>query len=133
MHIERRPVSPERRHPGAGRRRARGLSLISMLLVVIVVGFFAYVTIRVLPTVNEYLTIQRTIDKIAASTPPNPVDIRTAFERQKDIEYAITSITANDLKITKEGDRTVIAFAYEKEVPLGGPAYLLLKYQGRSK
>jgi len=27
----------------------------------------------------------------------------------------------------------VIAFAYNKEVPIGGPVYLLLKYEGRSK
>jgi len=27
----------------------------------------------------------------------------------------------------------VIAFSYEKEVPIGGPVYILLKYQGRSK
>ena len=56
-----------------------------------------------------------------------------AFERQKEIEYAIQSIPAKDLEITKENDRVVIAFAYQKEVPIAGPVYILLKYNGRSK
>ncbi|TNF57337.1 MAG: DUF4845 domain-containing protein, partial [Burkholderiales bacterium] len=38
-----------------------------------------------------------------------------------------------DLEITKQGDRVVVAFDYSREIPLFGPAYLVMKYQGRSK
>ena len=60
-------------------------------------------------------------------------DVRSAFEKQKDIEYAITSVTGKDLVITKENDKVVIQFAYDKEVELMKPVYLLIKYEGRSK
>jgi hypothetical protein len=43
----------------------------------------------------------------------------------------ITSIKAKDLEITKDGDKIVVKFAYQREIHLAGPAYLTLKYSGR--
>ena len=77
----------------------------------IVIGFFAYVLVRALPTVNEYLTIQRAVEKIAASAPSTVPEARRAFDRQKDIEYSITAISGSDLEITKENDKVVIRYA----------------------
>jgi hypothetical protein len=114
-------------------RGQRGLSLIGLMLWAIVIGFIGYVAVRVLPTMNEYFTIQRAVNRVAADAPPTVAEVRKAFDRQKDIEYSISSITGKDLEITKENDRLVIRFAYEKEVPLVEPVYLLIKYQGRSK
>ena len=36
------------------------------------------------------------------------------------------------LTITKVDDKVKISFAYDKEVPLFGPAFLLIKYKGES-
>jgi hypothetical protein len=49
------------------------------------------------------------------------------------VEYGITAIAGKDLVITKENDRVVISFAYDKVVPIWGPVNLLLKYQGSSR
>jgi hypothetical protein len=114
-------------------RAQRGLSLIGLMLWAIVIGFIGYVAVRVLPTVNEYLTIQRAINRIVSDGPPTVADVRKAFERQKEIEYSISSISAKDLQITKENERLVIRFAYDKEVPIVEPVYLLIKYEGRSR
>jgi hypothetical protein len=115
------------------RRRQRGITLFGLMFWAIAIGFVGYLLVRTLPTMNEYFTIQRTIDKIAASQPSTVAEARAAFERQKDIEYSIVSVTSKDLQITKENERVVIAFAYDKEVPIAGPVYLLIKYEGRSK
>jgi hypothetical protein len=34
--------------------------------------------------------------------------------------------------IEKIADKHVVSFAYQKEIALAGPAYLLLKYEGKS-
>jgi len=115
------------------RRAQRGITLFGLLFWAIVIGFFGYLLVRTLPTVNEYMTIQRAVTKIAASSPATVAEARQAFDRQKDIEYSISSITSKDLAITKENDRVVISFAYDKEVPIAGPVYLLIKYEGRSQ
>ena len=124
MHRSPLPTSP---------RHQRGISLFGLLFWAIVIGFAGYVLVITLPTVNEYLTIKRTVEKIAASNPTTVAEARAAFDRQKDVEYAIASISGEDLIVTKENDRVVISFAYNKELPLSGPVYLLLKYEGRSK
>lgn len=116
-----------------GGRGQRGLSLIGLLFWAIIIGFIGYVAVRVLPTLNEYFTIQSAVNKIAASNPTTVGEIRSQFDKQKDIEYSIASISGKDLDITKENDRVVIRFAYNKEIELIAPVYLLIKYEGRSK
>lgn len=111
----------------------RGISLLGLLFWAILIGLLALVALRVLPTVNEYLTIQRTVNKIADQGLSTVPEIRAAFERQKDIEYSISSISAKDLKIAKENDNIVIRFAYEKEIELASPVFLLIKYEGHSR
>jgi hypothetical protein len=113
-------------------RRQRGVTLFGLMFWAIVVGAVAYLVLRVFPTVNEYLTIKRTIEKVAAASPTTVAEVRAAFERQKDIEYSISSIGGKDLEVTKENDRIVIAFAYDKEIPIYGPVFLLIKYEGRT-
>jgi Domain of unknown function (DUF4845) len=117
----------------SGRRAQHGFTMVGLLLWAGIIGFAAYLAVRTLPTVNEFSTIQGAVDKIAAAPASTVGDIRAAFDRQKEIEYSIQSISGKDLDITKENDKVVISFAYNKEVPLFGPVYLLLKYQGRSK
>jgi hypothetical protein len=114
-------------------RAQRGVSLIGLLAWAIIVGFVGYVAVRVLPTVNEYLTIQRAVNRIATEGPATVAEVRKAFDRQKDIEYAISAISGKDLEVTKENDRLVIRFAYDKEIPIVEPVYLLMKYKGQSK
>ena len=82
---------------------------------------------------SEVATIQRAVQRVAQAHPVTVAEARKAFDRQKDIEYSISSIGGQDLQITKENDKIVIRFAYEKEVPLFEPVFLLIKYEGRSK
>ena len=118
--------------PGA-RNRQRGLTLFGLMFWAILIGFFGYVAVRTLPTLNEYFTIQRAVNKIAKEGGTTVPEIRAAFDRQKDIEYSISSIGGKDLEVTKENDKIVIGFAYDKEIPIYGPVVLLIKYEGRSK
>jgi hypothetical protein len=115
-----------------GLRNQRGFSLFGLLFWAIVVGFVALITMRVLPTVNEFLTIQKAVNKAAVEGGNTVPGIRAAFDRQKDIEYSISSIGSRDLDITKENDHIVVRFAYDKEIELLSPVFLLIKYQGRS-
>lgn len=111
----------------------RGFTLFSLMFWAILIGIVALIGLKVLPTLNEYFTIKRAVEKIAQSGATTVPEIRAAFEKQKEIEYSITSISSKDLEITKVNDKVVIGFAYDKEIELMSPVYLLLKYEGRSK
>ena len=114
-----------------GARGQRGFTLFGLLFWAIVVGMLALLGMRVLPALNEYFTIKRAVNKITTEGTTVP-EIRAAFEKQKTIEYSITSISAKDLSVTKENDKVVVSFAYDKEIELMKPVFLLIKFEGRS-
>ena len=110
----------------------RGVTLFGLLFWAVIIGFLALIGMRVLPALNEYFTIKRTVNKIASGANKTVPEIRSEFEKQKDIEYSIVSITGKDLIITKENEKVVVAFKYDKEVELVTPVYLLIKFEGRA-
>ena len=110
--------------------KQRGVSFIGILFVGGVLVFGGIVAAQVFPTLVEYQAINKAADKAKAGN--SVAEVRTIFDKAGQIDD-IKAITGKDLEVTKEGDKTVVAFAYSKEIHLGGPAYLLLKYTGRSK
>ena len=114
----------------AQRSSQRGISFFGLLILGIVLALLAIVGARVVPTATEYMAINKAAKKAAAEGGTVP-EVRAAFDRTAAVDY-ITTLTGKDLDITKDGDKVVVSFAYDKEIPLAGPAYLLIKYRGSS-
>lgn len=112
------------------KHQQRGISFIGILFVGAVLGFTAVVVAQVVPTLIEFQAITKAATKAAAGS--TVAEVRSIFDKAGQIDD-IHSISGKDLDVSKEGDKTVVAFAYTREIPLAGPAYLLLKYNGRSK
>ena len=91
----------------------------------------ACISAQVFPTVVEYQAITKAVNK-AATEGGSVVDIRNSYERMQAIDD-FKSVNAKDLEITKEGEKVVVSFSYRREIHLTGPAWLTLKYAGRSK
>jgi len=111
--------------------RQRGTSIITLLFAAIIVGFFILMGARTFPAINEYLTIRKVVAQIMRGNPGSAADIRQAFERSSEVEYSIHTISSKDLLIKPVGDggfRT--EYAYNVEIPIADPAYLLLKFDG---
>ncbi len=98
----------------------------------VVIAFGGTVVIKVVPTVQEYMAIKNTVRRITEGPSPTAAEIRAGFEKQKIIEYGITSISGRDLQIENSGDKLVVRFAYDREIEIFDPVYLLIKYQGAS-
>ncbi len=111
--------------------RQSGMTFIGLLFVAGVIAVSVAIGMQVVPTYTEFRTVQKAVDKAAADG--NTVaEVRSGFDRTASIDY-ITSITGKDLEVTKVNEKIVVSFAYEREIHLTGPAYLTLKYSGRSK
>lgn len=108
----------------------RGISFLGLLFLGVIIAFLAIVGAKVVPTVTEFMAIQKAAKKAAADGDTVPA-VRAAFDRTASVDY-ISSVTGKDLDITKDGDKIVVNFAYDKEISLFGPAYLLIKYRGSS-
>lgn len=112
------------------KKQQRGISFIGVLIVVGILAFAGVIAAQAFPTVVEFQAITKAASK--AKEGSTVADVRTIFDKAAQIDD-IKSITGKDLEVTKEGDKTVVAFAYNKEINIGGPVFLLIKYSGRSK
>lgn len=114
-------------------RRQRGITLFGLLFWAVIVGAVAVVLMKLFPAVNEYRTIQSVVNAVAKSGASSVPEVRAAFDQRRSVEYGIESITSRDLEITKENEQIVISFAYDKEIELIDPVFLLIKFKGHSR
>jgi hypothetical protein len=113
-----------------GKSKQKGVSFFTLILVLAVVISLGLLGAKAFPTVLEYQAAVKAINK--AKEGNTVVEVRNIFDRAADVD-SITSITGKDLAITKNGDQVQVSFAYDKEIHIFGPAYLLLKYEATSK
>ena len=110
--------------------RQSGISFIGLLFVVGVLACAGVVGAQVVPTVLEYQAILKAAQKAAAGSTVH--EVRLIYEKAQQVDN-IKSVGPKDLEVTKEGDKVVVKFAYDKEIHLFGPAFLVIKYAGNSK
>jgi type II secretory pathway pseudopilin PulG len=114
-----------------GRKGQSGLSMFTLLFVVGVLACLAVLAAQVLPTAMEYQAILKAAQK-AANDGGTAAQMRAVFGKAAQIDN-IESVVGQDLEISKEGDKVVVKFAYNKEIHMFGPAFLLIKYAGQTK
>jgi hypothetical protein len=107
-----------------------GISFFGLVFMLAVLVSLAVLGAQAFPTVIEYQAILKATQK--ASAGGTVAQVRQIFQKAADIDN-ISSINGNDLEVTKEGDQVVVKFAYNREIHMFGPAFLLLKYSGQSK
>jgi len=112
------------------RHQQRGISFIGLLFVAIVLACAGVVVAQVIPTLIEYQAITKAANKAKEGT--TVPEVRAIFDRAQAIDD-FKSVSGKDLDVKKDGDKVVVSFAYDREIHLFGPAYLVLKYQGQSR
>ncbi len=112
------------------RSRQRGITFFGLVFVGTVLAVSGVILAQVFPTFIEYQAILKAANK--SKDGGSVAEIRAAFDRAAAIDN-FTAIVGKDLDVTKEGDQVVVSFSYQREIHLAGPAWLTLKYSGRSK
>ena len=112
------------------RKQQRGLTFLGLVVVGIFLALTGVVFAQVVPTYIEYLAVQKAADKAAAGE--TVAEVRSIFDKAATIDN-ITTISGKNLEVGKEGNKVVVSFAYERDIHLTGPAYLVMRYTGRSK
>lgn len=109
--------------------KQRGATFLGMLFIAAVIGILFVVGAKVAPTVIEYQAILKAVN--TAKMGSSVAEVKSMFDKNQATGY-FDAISSKDLVIEKIADKHVVSFAYQKEIPLVGPAYLLLKYEGKS-
>ena len=110
--------------------KQRGVSFLGLLVVGGFLAMAGVIAAQVFPTFIEYQAIGKAANKAALGS--TVAEVRNLFDKQSAVDD-FKSVSGKDLEVTKEGDKIVVSFAYQREIHLAGPAYLVLKYAGRSK
>jgi hypothetical protein len=110
------------------------VSLGGLLVICVILILGALIGLKVAPAYIEYGQIKKAVTGIVqgGEAKGTVADIRKAFERRAQVDD-ITTITAQDLDISKDGNDVVISFAYPKKVPLFANLSLLIDFAGSSR
>jgi hypothetical protein len=106
-----------------------------VLALLIAIVFIAIIGMKLVPAYIEYYTIKKAINSIAQSGElrnATVADVRKAYDRRANVDD-ITAVRPADLEVTKDGNEIVIAFAYEKRVPLFYNISLLIDFAASTK
>ena len=100
--------------------KPRGMTLMSFVIVLVVVGFFALIIMKLFPMYSEYYNLKGVMEEYAAQ--PNSAAIPTAqmhneLNRRFGIAY-IDSVEKEHIKVIREGGVSKLNIAYEVRVPL---------------
>ena len=110
--------------------RQRGISFLGLIFVGGSLAIAGVIAAQIFPTYVEYQAISKAAGKSAQGS--TVAEVRSLFDKQAAVDD-FKAVTGKDIEVTKEGDKIVVSFAYQREIHLTGPAYLTLKYAGRSK
>ncbi|UTY58909.1 DUF4845 domain-containing protein [Massilia sp. erpn] len=111
-----------------GFNKQRGITLIGLILVLAILGFLGILGMKIVPTYAEYRAVSAAIVK-AKGAGSTVKEIQNSFDKSAEVNY-ISSISGRDLIISREDGEMQVSFAYEKKIPLFGPASILLEYEG---
>ncbi len=109
-------------------QQQRGLSLLGVLFWVAVLGSLLLVGMRVVPAVTEYIEIKKAVN--LAKTAGDASAIRSSFDQQSKANY-VDKFSGQDLRVETVNGLTTVEFAYQRVIPLAGPASLLLDFSGK--
>lgn len=111
-------------------KKQKGVSLSGLLVWCVIIAAVALLGMKVAPSVIEYYKTLKDIKATVNSLPQGATvaDVRKAYGRYTEIDQL--ELRPEELEITKENGQIVIAFFYEKRIPLFANISLLIDYRG---
>jgi hypothetical protein len=104
------------------RHRQSGMSILGMLFIAIMVGFFIMCGLRLAPSYFEYMTIKEAVTKTATEYDADKKTIRQLRTRITNlfITNQVYGINPDDIKIYRKDGKTFIDGNYEARIHVVG-------------
>lgn len=113
------------------KKQQQGFSLSGLIYWGIALSVLFLLGAKIIPTIVEYQKTVSAIKKTSENVASNASipEVRRAYAKIAVIDSL--ELRPDELDIqSNQGDRVVISFAYDKKIPLVGPASLLIEYRG---
>ncbi len=110
--------------------KQKGITLMSFIMVMVVVGFFALMAMKLFPMYSEYNNLKSVMNELAKQ--PNSASLSVAqinadLDRRFNIAY-VSSVKKEHVKVIRAGKGAQLNIAYEVRVPLLGNLDVIGKF-----
>lgn len=116
--------------------KQRGLSFGGFIMLLAFLGGLAIFSMKLIPAYIDNGKIQKALNVIVSDPAMQEASIREikdSFVKRAITMDSVTSVTTDDLIITKENGRLSISASYSRTVPLVGNVSLLLEFNPAAK
>jgi len=112
-------------------KQQRGVTFGGFIMVLILLVVAAIFSMRLIPAYMENGKIQKAFDAIVhdpAMQTATVATIKDSFDKRAIAIDNVTTLTAADIEIGKEGGTLTLSASYSKKIPLAGNISLLLEF-----
>lgn len=112
------------------RHSQSGMSVIGMLVIAIMVGFFVMCAVRMVPPYMEYLTVKQVVSKIASEKAAEDVTIPDIRRRIANLfnTNQIYALQPRDVKVYRKDGKTYVDASYEVRTPVAGKVDAIMNF-----
>lgn len=111
--------------------RQRGISFWGLLILVPMVGFYLFLGIKLGPEYLSFLSVKSAVDGVAKEASTETLsnrEMRLRITKRLDVS-SIYFIEKEDIVIKEMEDGLHVKALYNREIPIIGNAYVLLKFE----
>lgn len=103
------------------RKRPRGITLIGFLFLLVIVGFFAYLGMRLVPMYVEYMGVVRAMEQVRSepgAQSKSPEEIRRSLAIKFNTQYVDeNALSPQAIQVIRQGNASTLRVRYERRVP----------------
>ncbi len=112
--------------------KQRGITLIGFAILLVVVGFFAYAAMKLVPVYSEYMGVVKSMNLLKAEPGigDKPIEeIRGMLNVKFDTQYVDdTAIPPQNIQLRKQGGATSLRIFYDRRIPFVYNVDLLVSF-----
>ena len=102
------------------KKQQSGITLIGFLVVLIVVGFFGYMAMKLVPSYTEYMGVSKAMSQVASAG----VEGKSLDEVRRDLIFKMgfqyvddATVGPKDITLQRSGNAAQLKVAYDKRIP----------------
>lgn len=111
-------------------KRQQGMTLISIMILLGLIGFFVLLTLKIVPIYLNHNKVKSALEALKESpefTTMGEYEIRDSLTKRFNINY-VTDVTKDDITVSKHGNYAKVDIEYETIVKLAGNLSVLAEF-----
>jgi len=116
-------------------RKQSGMTPTGTFIIILLVGFGAYLALKIVPLYLEYFNVVSSINSLKDDpdlTAKNEVQIRELIRKRFEIND-VKRVKAEDVKIVKSGGRLIISVVYDAETSIIANIDVIARFNKRKE